>query len=362
MKEIIDNYLIDHHQFNKYNELLQFIESFTQNHFLEEVMILFRRVKAMYRKEIKVLDCTIRDGGLMNNPLFSDDLVRRVFQAVNKSGVDYIELGYKADENQFKRGEFGPMKFCSEQDLENIVGDTEKNCKISVMADIGRFDPDVLIPKSESLVDMMRVASYIKDIDKAIDLVNTLHAKGYETTINIMAVSHARERELDEALAQIEKESAVDVVYLVDSFGALYSEQIAHLAQKYRAALPTRELGIHAHNNQQLAFANTIESVIQNINYLDGTIWGIGRAAGNCPLELLLGFLKNPKFDIRPILEVLQSDFVELRESVEWGYTIPYVITGILDLHPRAAMKLRGSDQKDDYLDFYNKLTTEANV
>jgi 4-hydroxy 2-oxovalerate aldolase len=111
-----------------------------------------------------------------------------------------------------------------------------------------------------------------------------------------------------------------------------------------------------------LAFANTIESVIQNINYLDGTIWGIGRAAGNCPLELLLGFLKNPKFDIRPILEVLQSDFVELRESVEWGYTIPYVITGILDLHPRAAMKLRSSAQKDEYLDFYNKLTTEANV
>ena len=141
----------------------------------------------MYRKEIKVLDCTIRDGGLMNNHLFSDDLVRRVFQAVNKSGVDYIELGYKADENQFKRGEYGPMKFCSEQDLENIVGDTEKNCKISVMADIGRFDPDVLIPQSESLVDMMRVASYIKDIDKAIKiLIDNKYAKSIVgVTLNI---------------------------------------------------------------------------------------------------------------------------------------------------------------------------------
>ena len=316
----------------------------------------------MYRKEIKVLDCTIRDGGLMNNHLFSDDLVRKVFQAVNKSGVDYIELGYKADESQFKRGEFGPMKFCSEQDLENIVGNTERQCKISVMADIGRFDPNSVLPKAESHVDMMRVASYVKDIDKAIDLVNTLNAKGYETTINIMAVSHSRERELDEALEQIENESAVDVVYLVDSFGALYSEQIAHLAKKYKAALPTRELGIHAHNNQQLAFANTIESVINNINYLDGTIFGIGRAAGNCPLELLLGFLKNPKFDLRPILEVLESDFVELAKEIEWGYTIPYMITGTLDLHPRAAMKLRGSDHKDAYLDFYDKLTTEANV
>ena len=233
----------------------------------------------MYRKEIKVLDCTIRDGGLMNNHLFSDEIVRGVFHAVNESGVDYIELGYKADENQFKRGEYGPMKFCSEKDLENVIGDTKLNCKVSVMADIGRFDPSSVIPKSESYVDMMRVASYVKDIDKAIAFVNTLNAKGYETTINIMAVSHARERELDEALAQVEKESAADVIYLVDSFGALYSEQISYLAKKYKGAMPSREIGIHAHNNQQLAFANTIEAIIQGINYLDGTIFGIGRAA-----------------------------------------------------------------------------------
>ena len=73
-------------------------------------------------------------------------------------------------------------------------------------------------------------------------------------------------------------------------------------------------------------------------------------------------FLKNPKFNIKPILEVLEGDFVELRESVEWGYTIPYMIRGILDLHPRAAMKLRASEKKDDYLGFYEKLTSEANV
>ncbi len=316
----------------------------------------------MYRKEIKVLDCTIRDGGLMNNHKFDDDQVRRVFRAVNDSGIDYIELGYKADEKQFKREDFGPMKFCSEKDLERIVGNTEKKCKISVMADIGRFDPNDVIPASESYVDMMRVASYVKDIDKAIDLTNTLKAKGYEMTINLMAVSHARERELDEALEQIEKESGVDVVYLVDSFGALYSEQIAYLAKKYKSILKTREIGIHTHNNQQLAFANTIEAIINNINYLDGTIFGIGRAAGNCPMELLLGFLKNPKFNIRPILQVLESDFIKLRQDIEWGYTIPYMITGILDVHPRAAMKLRQSENKDDYLSFFEKLTSEAEI
>jgi len=248
------------------------------------------------------------------------------------------------------------MKFCSEKDIEKVINCEEVKSKISVMVDIGRVDPSTIPQKSESLVDMMRVASYVKDIDKAIDLANQIQTKGYEVTINLMAVSHARERELDEALMQVEKESNIDALYLVDSFGALYSEQIAHLAKKYKSLMPTKEIGIHAHNNQQLAFSNTIEAVIQNINFLDGTIFGIGRAAGNCPLELLLGFLKNPKYDLRPILEILESHFVKLKEEIEWGYTIPYMITGILDLHPRAGMKLRKSESKDDYLGFFDSL------
>jgi len=292
----------------------------------------------------------------MNNHLFTDDFLSAVFRAVNSSGVDYIELGYKADESQFSRSEFGSMKFCSEKDIEKVINCEEVKSKISVMVDIGRVDPSTIPQKSESLVDMMRVASYVKDIDKAIDLANQIQTKGYEVTINLMAVSHARERELDEALMQVEKESNIDALYLVDSFGALYSEQIAHLAKKYKSLMPTKEIGIHAHNNQQLAFSNTIEAVIQNINFLDGTIFGIGRAAGNCPLELLLGFLKNPKYDLRPILEILESHFVKLKEEIEWGYTIPYMITGILDLHPRAGMKLRKSESKDDYLGFFDSL------
>ena len=316
----------------------------------------------MYRKEIKVLDCTIRDGGLMNNHLFADDFVRSVFRAVNNSGVDYIELGYKADENQFSRAEYGPMKFCSEKDIENAINGQERKSKISVMVDIGRVDPSTIVSKSESHVDMMRVASYVKDIDKAIDLANKIKFKGYEATINLMAVSHARERELDEALMQVEKECEVDALYLVDSFGALYSEQISYFAKKYKSLMPSKEIGIHAHNNQQLAFANTIEAVIQNVNYLDGTIFGIGRAAGNCPLELLLGFLKNPKYDLRPILKVLESHFVKLKDEIEWGYTIPYMITGILDLHPRAGMKLRRSENKDGYIGFFDNLTQGDNV
>jgi 4-hydroxy 2-oxovalerate aldolase len=123
--------------------------------------------------------------------------------------------------------------------------------------------------------------------------------------------------------------------------------------KKFKSILKTKEIGMHAHNNQQLAFSNTIEAIIHHANYVDGSIYGLGRAAGNCPTELLLGFLKNPKYDIRPILDVISKEFIPLRQKLEWGYVIPYAITGILDEHPKTAMALRESSKKEDYREFY---------
>jgi len=149
------------------------------------------------------------------------------------------------------------------------------------------------------------------------------------------------------------------VVYIVDSNGSLYQETTEFLIKKAKSIIKSKEIGIHTHNNQQLAFANTIEAIIHNANFVDGTVYGLGRAAGNCPLELLFGFLKNPKYDIRPILDLISKEFIPLREQIEWGYIIPYAITGILDLHPRSAMALRGSAEKENYREFYESLVSE---
>ena len=197
---------------------------------------------------------------------------------------------------------------------------------------------------------------YVIHIDKAIYLANSFADKGYETCINIMAISRALDNELNEALQQLEEESKSQVIYIVDSFGALYQESTEFLIKKAKGILKTKEVGIHAHNNQQLAFSNTIEAIIHNANYLDGTVYGLGRAAGNCPLELLIGFLKNPKFDIRPILDLISKEFISLREKMEWGYIIPYAITGMLDEHPKAAIELRDGKNKENYREFYESL------
>lgn len=313
----------------------------------------------MFREKIKVLDCTIRDGGLINNHDFDLRFVREVYKALSAAGVDYMEIGYKNSKNLFSPKEFGKWKFCDDDDIKKVIEGVESKTKISIMVDVDRVDIEDVKPRKDSPVDMIRVASYVKDIDKAIFLVNHFADKGYETTVNIMAISKALDNELTECLYQLEKESKANVVYIVDSFGALYQETTEFLIKKAKSILKTKEVGIHAHNNQQLAFSNTIEAIIHDANYVDATVYGLGRAAGNCPLELVLGFLKNPKFDIRPVLDLISKEFIPLREKIEWGYIIPYAITGILDEHPRAAMALRSSNKKEDYREFYESLIGE---
>ncbi|WP_323590318.1 aldolase catalytic domain-containing protein [Aliarcobacter butzleri] len=311
------------------------------------------------REDIKVFDCTIRDGGLVNNYHFSDEFVKAHYETCLAAGVDYMEIGKNVSPTIMSEAEYGPWNFCKEEDIRRIVGENKTNMKIAVMSDIGRSLKEELRPKSESVVDMIRIATYIHQIPAAIELIEDAHAKGYETTVNIMAISKSFDDELDEVLEQLSKTN-VDVIYIADSFGSFYPEQIKKLTEKYLSfAQKTRKkVGIHAHNNLQLAYANTLEAMIYGTSFLDVTISGLGRGAGNCPLELLIGFLKNPKYKLTPVLKFIEEYIVPLEKELDWGYSIPYMITGQLNEHPRAAMKAR--DEKDTkYREFYKSLTIE---
>lgn len=311
-----------------------------------------------FRPDIKVVDATIRDGGLVNNFRFTEDFIKDLYAANVAAGVDYMEFGYKASKDIFDENEFGPWKFCEEEDIRRIVGDNDTDLKIAVMADVGRcnFKRDI-IPRSESVIDLVRVATYINTIPAALEMIDHCKRLGYETTINIMAISSAKESEIEEALDLIGK-SDVDGIYIVDSYGSLYMEQVDELADSYLAMAEAKNkfVGIHAHNNQQLAFANTIAALTRGVSYLDATVSGMGRGAGNCASEQLLGFLKNPKYDIIPILKFIEKQIEPLKKSgVVWGYNIPYLLTGQMNRHPRSAIAATKEERKD-FLNFYLEL------
>lgn len=314
-----------------------------------------------FRPDIKVLDCTVRDGGLINNHNFEDSFVRAVYETCVASGIDYMEIGYKGAKRLYSPTEHGKWKHCDEDDMRRIMDDNPTNLKISAMADADRCDYHVdILPKEKSVLDMIRVACYINQIPTAVDMIKDATDKGYETTANIMAASTIHEKDLLEAL-EVLAGTPVGTVYIVDSNGALYSEEICDLTRQFRRTLNGTDklVGIHAHNNQQLAYANTIEAILRGASMLDATINGMGRGAGNCPLELLIGFLHNPKFKLRPILECIQNVFLPMREKMEWGYQLAYMVTGQLNQHPRYAIKAREGETPDDILGFYDQMTND---
>ena len=310
------------------------------------------------RSDIRVLDATIRDGGLVNNFMFSDEFINALYRTNVKAGIDYMEFGYKASKEMFDVNKFGKWKFCSEEDIRAVVGDNNSDMKISVMADVGRCDYKTdIIDKKDSVIDMVRVATYVHQMPSAIHMIEDAKEKGYEVTCNIMAISNARESDMEQALEMVGQSSA-DGIYIVDSYGALYPEQIRAIADKYMevAEKYNKFIGMHAHNNQQLAFANTIEATARGVSYLDATMMSMGRGAGNCAMELLISFLKNPKYNIFPVLKFIENYMLPLKESgAVWGYDIPYLLTGRLNQHPSAAIDYTKA-ARTDYSDFYTDL------
>jgi len=310
------------------------------------------------RHDVRVLDATLRDGGLVNSFYFTDEFVNALYRANVKAGVDYMELGYKASKELFDVNKFGKWKFCDEDDIRAIVGDNNSDLKLAVMADVGRCDyKNDIVNRSDSAIDMIRVATYVNTMPAAIDMIEDAKNKGYEVMCNIMAISNARESDLHTALEML-GQSDVDGIYIVDSYGSLYPEQVRRMTEMYMeyADKYDKKLGIHAHNNQQLAFANTIEALAHGVSFLDATMSGMGRGAGNCAMELLLGFLKNPKYNLFPALKFVEEHIAKVKaEGAVWGYDIPYLLTGKLDRHPSSAIDCM-KEGRTDYATFYTEL------
>lgn len=311
------------------------------------------------RPDIRVVDCTLRDGGLVNNFEFSDSFVQELYKTNLRVGTDYMEMGYKADRDLFDPEKFGKWKFCNDEDIYRLIGDNKTDLKLAAMADVGRtnYKRDI-VEKANSPLDMIRVATYIHTIPAALDMVEYCKNMGYEVTCNIMAISKAQEDDVTNALEMICSSDALDAVFIVDSYGSLYPEQIKRISDLYLgiASKYDKAVGIHSHNNQQLAFANTIEACANGVSYLDASMNGMGRGSGNCMMEQLIGFLKNPKYQLFPVVQFVQKHMSEIRaQGYQWGYDLSYLMTGRMNLHPSSAISFM-KDGRTDYDQFYLEL------
>ena len=230
------------------------------------------------RRRVQVLDCTIRDGGLCNQWQFDHDFVARTFKALSKAGVDVMEIGYQYSLSN-RSPDNGPWRYCAEDDLRRVTSDSRM--KLSCMLDVGSIAANELRPAEDSVVDILRIATYAKDIEDAIRLCDAATNLGYEVFCNVMAITSCTPHEVDHVLEL--RQSSACHTSVVDSFGAMYPHQIRHRSE--RQGCTSDQQGVSIHNNQQVTFANAIAAMTK-AQTVDATIRHGSQPATH--LELLL--------------------------------------------------------------------------
>ncbi|MCX5811476.1 MAG: aldolase catalytic domain-containing protein [Proteobacteria bacterium] len=281
-----------------------------------------------------ILDCTIRDGGYLNNWRFDAKMVREVYRALSKAGVDIVEIGFRGTDKYFNRNEFGPWRFTDIKDLKEVVGGI-KGARLAIMGDYGKLDVEDFTDDYREYVDFIRIAVHKDGTPGAIRQLEEIKKKGFEVSLNAMGITGYTGEETQE-LVKMLADSDIDYIYIADSYGSILPDQMRQLVEPF-LGLKHIKIGFHPHNSLQMAFANTLEAIKCGVDIIDGTIYGMGRGAGNLPTEVILSYLQlstTDKYNVIPILHCIDRFFTNIQTDEPWGYQLPYMLSGIFQCHP----------------------------
>lgn len=303
-------------------------------------------------ERVKIIDCTLRDGGYYNDWDFDDNMASRLIESLSKSGVDIVEMGYKSSTMD---GFWGLFRYCAEGQLEQIK---KYNLEFAFMIDAKEFirkdetvDEDLLKrcikPQNESLFSWCRIATNYSMVDQAVKMAETIKGMGYKVTMNLMGVSLLTEGQITDALKKA-NQARSDVFYFADSFGNFLPEDVVRLIIMIKSHF-SGAVGIHTHDNQGLAFANTLSALGAGVDYIDATVSGMGRGAGNLKLEqiLLALYFNYDRRELNPyaLLDAIEQDFIPLHKKYLWGWDFSYMLSGLKNIHPTYCQRLKSSHQ-----------------
>jgi 4-hydroxy 2-oxovalerate aldolase len=306
------------------------------------------------QKRPLILDCTLRDGGYYNDWDFSLDEAREIVAALGKAGVDIIEIGYRStDETQF----YGAFKYCSEDVMRSIVAGVD--AAFAFMIDAKEFAPTGMVdlaalrarvpPRDESIFSWCRIAAHPNALAPAVAMAAELKQRGYAVGLNIMGISALEPAALKAAVDEVAG-ADIDVLYLADSYGSLTPEMVREKIDALRAGFPGK-VGVHMHENLGLALANTLAAVDHGADFVDVTLAGMGRGAGNARTEqlLLALFARGGRKDLDPstLLPVLREHMAPLQRRFGWGWDFNYMLSGLVGIHPMYCQELKAGARYD---------------
>jgi 3-deoxy-manno-octulosonate cytidylyltransferase (CMP-KDO synthetase) len=285
----------------------------------------------------KILDCTLRDGGYYTNWEFDSKLVKQLVKTLNNK-VDIIELGYKSP----VKG--GPYRKCNDGFIKSIL-DFEYNVDLAFMIDVKDYIhdfkvnkdlvKDIIKPSSSSPFKICRIAAKYSELGYLPKLIDIIRNLGYEVYCNLMAITTLNREEINEFF-KILDETKVEIGYIADSYGALLPSQVKILSDNLNYPLS----GIHTHDNLGLAFANCLQAIDLGVEYIDGTILGMGRGVGNVKTEQLIMWKSIPTSDLWDLV----SQFQKLKNKYNWGFNNLYMVAGMNHIHPLYVQDLTNSN------------------
>ncbi|MGC6413873.1 MAG: hypothetical protein ACON5K_04135 [Bacteroidia bacterium] len=286
---------------------------------------------------MKILDCTIRDGGYYTSWDFSKETIKTYLRSINKLPIDFIEVGYR---NSDLSGYFGEYYFLPTHTMEFIRQHSDKLIAIILNEKDVRVNmlPDIL-GHCHGLVDLVRIAIDPKNYSRALELAKEIKKMGFGVAFNVMYMSKWDEHpEMMQRLNELD--GVVDYFYMVDSFGGVFPGDVRKTIKSIRARTDVK-IGFHGHNNLEMALANTLAAIDEGVDVVDATITGMGRGAGNLKTELLLTALNGLNgldVDFNALSDTI-ADFEKLQDSYKWGTSLPYMVSGAKSLPQKQVME-----------------------
>ena len=288
-----------------------------------------------------LLDCTLRDGGYYNNWDFDINLVKKYIQTMSEIPVDYVEIGFRF----FNKSEYyGPFAYSTDEFIDRL--DIPKNLKIGVMLNLKDIinSPHsvqetldhLFVDKNLSPVELVRIAANFSDLSNAKETAKRLKAKGYVVGLNIMQVNSAPKEYLREITQEIGEWNSVDVLYFADSLGNMHSVDIKAVYNILKENWD-KEIGLHAHNNMGQADQNSLYAAGLGVEWIDATVLGMGRGAGNTRLENILvnlNYTEKTDYNVSSLLKLAIDDFGALKSQFSWGENVFYYMSALYNIHP----------------------------
>ncbi len=323
---------------------------------------------------MKILDCTLRDGGYYNNWDFSKELIEDYLAAMSNLKVDFVEIGSRSLKNDTYKG---TCAYTAEPYLNTLDIPTFLQDKIGVMingaeliskdTELKEHQNNVLSSlftnASKSLVTLVRIACHLHEVEECLSASVWLKEKGYKVGFNIMSIAQAGEDEIIR-FGELASQYDIDVLYFADSMGSLDSNDISQIVKSFKQKY-SGELGIHTHDNMGQALSNSMRAIDEGVTWIDSTVTGMGRGPGNMQTEYLVLALEeysDKKRNITKLLEIISKYFKPLKDEYQWGTNSYYFLAGKYSIHPSyiQTMLVDNRYSEEDILSVIEHLKTEG--